>query len=461
MTVLLPHHNNTSILTLCMTVYLLAVSFNSYSQGTYDNSNLDAFNVTIKFDEIGSYIFPALYEDPDGLYLPVDALFNLLKVVNAPSSDGQVVKGYFETPVNAFEINLPQKFITFKGKTVKIEPGEATMDMGSVYLKTAVYERAFGFKISFNFRALFSNFTSDFELPVIKLKKQEQARARLRSKEEGIVYDTIVKRDYHWLKGGMLDWSVASSQAKGYTNETRMELGGGAELLGGETNVFLNASNVYGMKREQQQYSWRWANNNACLVKQIQLGRVNSRSIASVLAPVDGFVISNTPTTVRKALGNYVISDHTDPDWFIELYVNNVLIGYTKADASGFYSFTMSYYDRNYVEITPIRRTAEILQYTSDSYDDYAALANKITGQEKYKGGCTVDASIGKSLRLKNGHNLNVNLQLCNLLNNTKLRSGGYEQGRFDYTNYDVNKFPPYYYYAQGFNCYLLMSYRF
>ncbi|MDP4278438.1 MAG: hypothetical protein Q8914_12505, partial [Bacteroidota bacterium] len=341
MTVLQPHHNKTSILKLCMTVYLLAASFNSYSQDTFDNSNLDAFNVTVKFDEIGSYVFPALYEDPNGLYLPVDALFNLLKIVNTPSSDGQVVKGYVETPDNAFEINLPERFVTFKGEKTKIDKGEATMDMGSVYLRSSVYERAFGFKISFNFRALLATFTSGFELPVIKLKKQEQAREKLNSKGESVAYDTILKRDYHWFKGGMFDWSVASSQAKGYTNETRVELGGGSEILGGETNIFLNASNVYGMKREQQQYSWRWANNDASLVRQIQLGRVNSRSIASLLSPVDGFVVSNTPTTVRKALGNYVISNYTSPDWYVELYVNNILTGYTKADASGFYSFAM------------------------------------------------------------------------------------------------------------------------
>jgi hypothetical protein len=323
---------------------LLIVSFcvKGYGQEEFDSSTLDAFNVTIKIDDVGSYIFPAFYVDPDGLYIPVESLFNLLKIVNKSSEEGKVIKGFFETDANSFEINFSKRFITFKGKTVKIDSTEAVMDMGTLYLRSSAYEKAFGFKMSLNFRALTATFTSDIELPVVKLNKQEKARekAGARGKDE-VAFDTIYKRDYHWMKGGMIDWSVASSQAMEYESETRVELGGGAEILGGETNIFLNWSNVYGMNRQQQNYSWRWADNDAKVVKQIQLGRVNSRSVASLLSPIDGFTITNAPTTVRKALGSYVVSDYTDPDWVVELYVNNVLMGYTRSDASGFYTFTM------------------------------------------------------------------------------------------------------------------------
>ena len=72
-----------------------------------------------------------------------------------------------------------------------------------------------------------------------------------------------------------------------------------------------------------------------------------------------------------------------------------------------------------------------------------------------------VDASIGKSIRLDNGNLININLQVNNLLNNLKMKTGGYEQGRFDYVNYNVDKYPPYYYYAQGLNAFLMVAYRF
>lgn len=43
-----------------------------------------------------------------------------------------------------------------------------------------------------------------------------------------------------------------------------------------------------------------------------------------------------------------------------------------------------------------------------------------------------LDASIGKSLRLKRGRTLSINLNLTNITNNRNLKTGGYEQNRDD-----------------------------
>src|SRR5690554_2323037 len=41
----------------------------------------------------------------------------------------------------------------------------------------------------------------------------------------------------------------------------------------------------------------------------------------------------------RRSYGTYTLSDFTEPGWTVELYVNNVLVDYVEADASGFYKF--------------------------------------------------------------------------------------------------------------------------
>ena len=93
--------------------------------------------------------------------------------------------------------------------------------------------------------------------------------------------------------------------------------------------------------------------------------------------------------------------------------------------------------------------------------------------QEEYDGGWMFDASIGKSIRFKNRSTMSINLQLQNIANNTDLRTGGYEQNRDD--NYytlssdpKIGKQKTYlfsknskYYYANAFNFYLNVSYRF
>ena len=60
---------------------------------------------------------------------------------------------------------------------------------------------------------------------------------------------------------------------------------------------------------------------------------------ATLYNPVIGVQLTNTPTTYRRSFGSYTLSDRTEPGWIVELYVNNVLVDYVKADASGFFTF--------------------------------------------------------------------------------------------------------------------------
>jgi hypothetical protein len=90
--------------------------------------------------------------------------------------------------------------------------------------------------------------------------------------------------------------------------------------------------------------------------------------------------------------------------------------------------------------------------------------------QEKFKGGFMLDASIGRFIRLKHGRTLSINLSLSNILNNTNLRTGGYEQSRNDnystgvdkdaINRYEFSKHSKYYY-ANAFNAFLNIGYRF
>ncbi len=87
------------------------------------------------------------------------------------------------------------------------------------------------------------------------------------------------------------------------------------------------------------------------------------------------------------------------------------------------------------------------------------------TPQDKGNGGFMLDGSIGKSIYLKRGQ-MSVNLMFTNLLNNSRIVTGGYEQSRSDYTtsgNARAYKFSrnPKKFYAWGTNAMLNVSYRF
>jgi outer membrane protein OmpA-like peptidoglycan-associated protein len=311
-----------------------------YGQQSDAEVSYESLEVAINFEKYTQVTLPSLYIEPGQVFLPVSEFFDFLKVPNTTSSDGTLVKGFFENEANKFVIDYNKRAIIFNNQSFTLLPEDFIMDLGLLFVRTSALDRAFGFHMKFDFRGLSIMFTSDFELPLFKLMRLEKAREKLRAMgSEEAVYDTILPRDYHWFRAGMMDWSVSSNQSSISEEEHRFGLGLGAEVLGGETNVQLSYSTLSGLPRNQQQYSWRWADNNAKVVRQIQLGRIQSKGISSILSPVDGFTITNAMTSLRKSLGTYRIAEYTRPDWVVELYLNNVLITYTRADASGYFTF--------------------------------------------------------------------------------------------------------------------------
>ena len=147
-----------------------------------------------------------------------------------------------------------------------------------------------------------------------------------------------------------------------------------------------------------------------------------------------------------------------------------------------FIDLSGNYYDRIYLSYSPSYRYESTLQYRDEAaqargimeertFDDNGNLIQSSLDQAKGKGGFMLDLSIGRSIRMKKGM-LSINLQLSNLLNNTKMVTGGYEQGRASYSinsttdevstsrlyRFDRN---PKKYYAYGINGMLNIGYRF
>jgi len=129
-----------------------------------------------------------------------------------------------------------------------------------------------------------------------------------------------------------------------------------------------------------------------------------------------------------------------------------------------FADITLNYFDNNYLDFAPDRFTKSSMAL----YENVPGALEALGTQEKLKGGFILDASIGKLFYLKNKKSLNFNLSLSNILNNTSMITGGYQQGRMP-INSDtnlldptaLNKFPNKYYYAWGFNLFFNIGYKF
>ncbi|MBT8295711.1 MAG: hypothetical protein KJO51_04785, partial [Gramella sp.] len=209
------------------------------------------------------------------------------------------------------------------------------------YLKNNLFEKIFDFKVNFYFRTLSAELETDLELPVIKQMRLGKLRENIQRLKGFEKPDTLITQEYPFFRAGMLDWAVFANQQTTGNSTNRLNLGLGTMIAGGETNLRLNYATNVPLTSRNQFYQWKYVNNNSKLFKQITAGKIFTRSTSTLFAPVVGAQITNTPVLNRRSFGTYNLSDFTEPRWTVELYVNNVLIDYTEADASGFYNFNI------------------------------------------------------------------------------------------------------------------------
>ena len=298
----------------------------------------DDIPILVMIEGCGNFYLDVIYTDNDLLYVNIEDLFKTLKIPCNVGKKGDSLDGFLENETRPFLIDYNTRQIKVGNKIFNPQNG-MVKEMGAIYMESSLLAEAFGIILTFNYRALTIILKSNFELPIIKQQRIEKLRNNISKLKGEEIADTVIQRNYHLFKFGTLDWSIASFQTKNRLTDNLLGLGIGTEFLYGEADVSVNYSNQYNFDNRQLQYLWSWIDNDKSVVKQAQIGKIYNQTISYINSPVIGAVVRNSPTTIRKATGYYTINENTEPNWSVELYINNILVDFTKADASGLFIF--------------------------------------------------------------------------------------------------------------------------
>ena len=296
----------------------------------------DELTVQLFVPNLGSSELPVAIENQTA-YLSIKDLFDFLKIKN--EVNGSNITGFLLNPDAKFNIDLIKQEVQYKDVTYPLTTEDFIITPTTAYLKSNYFGDIFGLTTNFDFRRLSVTLITDLELPRVRELRLQEMRDNLKTIKEGFVADTVINRNYPFFKAGMVDWGVITTQQTNGTNDNRFNLGVGTMIAGGETNVLLNYSTRVPFVSRNQFYQWKLVNNESALFKQVTAGKIFTRATSSLFAPVVGLQFSNSPAINRRSFGTYTLTDITEPRWTVELYVNNVLVEFTEADASGFYSF--------------------------------------------------------------------------------------------------------------------------
>jgi len=129
-----------------------------------------------------------------------------------------------------------------------------------------------------------------------------------------------------------------------------------------------------------------------------------------------------------------------------------------------FINVNFNYFDKMYLDFNPIRRTENAVSGVPEGSE----LWRSIIDQTQLKSQYTLDAFAGyswlmnrKFRSLKKRHYLVFNVGVNNILNNTNIVSGGFEQLRFDFAQKNIEKFGNRNFYAYGINYFASVGLRF
>lgn len=191
---------------------------------------------------------------------------------------------------------------------------------------------------------------------------------------------------------------------------------------------------------------------------------LNNLSV-SVAGTIADYRYKNNPWGVRS------YENGSEEDVVKRVYIKNYHIGGTPQQVVSFavnYNIKQWFFEANtqwfgdgYFELSPTRHEEMPgLWKFCFTEEEYIDRRNEITRQDKLNSEWVVNLSVGKVLYTKFG-SINFNLGINNLLNNRNVQTSGWQEGKFDYTDYDVKKFPNKVWYAQGIRVFFNVGIRF
>jgi hypothetical protein len=320
---------------------LLLISADAFAQKTTGVADYDEEPVELWHKNIGSMTINAVLAGTTAYIQPTD-IFNLARVRTDISADKKIISGYFIEETRIYKIDLENRMITYKDDKYPIGKDQIIETVSGIYLRCDIFEKVFNLKCTFNFSELSIELQAGEPLPAESEAAAAKNREHLQQLGDNFIPDRRIPLSRSIFSVGTLDYQGGVT----YSQSTKLnppQYGAifGGQLLGGDFDGTLTMSQNQKLDWKTIPVQWRTGIENSDLISQIIIGKRATFSNLSLPDSMVGMQISNAQTGYKSSFSNYTISDRTEPNWTVELYINDVLINYVKADQTGYYKFVI------------------------------------------------------------------------------------------------------------------------
>lgn len=272
------------------------------------------------------------------VYLPMRGLFSLLRIPCEIDEEAGRVHGYVASDRSRYDIDLGARTARIGNEVYPFADGDLVVSDGEVFVVPTSMREWFGLDFDFDPGEMALSLHVDEDLPVTAMNRRRAQRPDVYDpyaviQHAPLAYDRLRRS----LGGGTLDYGFAVSQDRGGTF-VNLDLAAGAELLGGELEWRGAAGHVRAPYVRQNDFMWRYVHDAEDL-SQIRVGTSYSTAIDPVA--YHGIHLTNVPAESQTFFAEYQVTGEAPPEWDVEVYLDDRLVGLARTDASGRYRFTV------------------------------------------------------------------------------------------------------------------------
>lgn len=303
-------------------------------------NNQEELLLSFRHPGIGNVYAGVIYDyTTKQYYLPVLELFRYFEIHTQAHLSDFTIEGNFLSPEHGYKIDLKQQLITLSKQTYTLEQSDFRIGSLDYYLSPQVFEKIFGLSFTVNTMQLTLRLEFPLKLPIQIRREREGFRSGLIPLEPQTDEENVqIGRERKWISGAMLDYNL-SAEIRAKNVGFSYNIGMGAEVLGGDIQ-----GRVFGYKAADgtsamhlNNVFWRFVVRDNALFSNVILGQMITTGLD--FRPMRGISISNEPLEPRRSYDNFNLEGYTEPDSEVELFLNERLVQFIRADALGYYRF--------------------------------------------------------------------------------------------------------------------------
>jgi len=293
----------------------------------------------LKYSGVVAKTINAIYEDGI-VYLPLSEIFTNLEIDSKFELRTKTLTARNVVSNKSLIMDINKAKIVYGDSSYSLKDYKYFQTDFDLYFPADFFDEVIDIQARVDMSNLIVQLNSDQPLPILGRKLREGKYGLIHSTEQTQSDKVDFERVQKYLNFGFVDYQLSHTINKHTSPNGYYNLGGGGEIFGGDVEIRTRGNlseNKLGEFRTDARWQYVFKKNK--YISAFSAGTLNFEGLQ--YTTFDGISITNSPIEPRTNFGKIKILDRTEPNYTVELYLNNQLIDVAKSDAIGNFSFDL------------------------------------------------------------------------------------------------------------------------